>query len=141
MDTIIQANIQHNLQQLNAYRAAKGLAVLTLDAGLSDFARQGSIELMANHTPHKHFSDAGERSTLFGADGFRSAAAENQGDPNGWTPMPVNAAIDDILRAMIAEGPGGGHHDTILNPNLKRVGVGLVLNQRGQLYLTNDFSG
>lgn len=137
----MQTNIRYNLKQLNIYRAQKGLAPLELDAKLSEFAHRGSLQLMRDHLPHGHFADAGRAGTLFGAGGFRGAAAENQGDPNGWTPMKVDAAIDAILRAMIAEGPGGGHYDNIMNPRLKRVGIGLVLNAKSQLYFTNDFSG
>ena len=37
------------------------------------------------------------------------------------------------------EGPGGGHHDNILNPKFASVGVGLVIKDGG-LYFTNDFS-
>jgi uncharacterized protein YkwD len=40
---------------------------------------------------------------------------------------------------MIDEGPGGGHHDNMLNPKFRRVGIGLVIDGN-ELYLTNDFS-
>ncbi len=40
---------------------------------------------------------------------------------------------------MMAEGPGGGHHDNIVNPAFVSLGVGLLV-QDGGLYLTNDFS-
>jgi uncharacterized protein YkwD len=44
---------------------------------------------------------------------------------------------------MIDEGPGQGeahgHYTNMMNPELTRLGVGL-LEVNGQLYLTNDFS-
>ncbi|BCM93678.1 hypothetical protein IAD21_05569 [Abditibacteriota bacterium] len=135
-DDTTQANIQYNLTQLNALRARAGVSALKLDLGLCEFARQGSLELMRTHVPHNHFSKAD-----VWKNGFERAAAENQGDPHGWFPGPVNQSIDQILQAMMDEGPGGGHHDNILNPAYKRVGIGLVKDDSGRLYFTNDFSG
>lgn len=132
---ITYADILHNLRQLNTYRAATGAPPLVLDADLTKFAQQGSIALMHNHLAHNHFKTAG-----IWQSGFRRSAAENQGDPRGWTAMNVDKAIDQILQMMINEGPGGGHHDNLLNPAYRRVGIGLVKDDRGRLYLTNDFS-
>lgn len=135
-NAIGEANIRHNLNGLNALRAKAGVPALKLDAKLCDFARKGSLELLKTHVPHAHF-----KASNVWENGFENAAAENQGDPHGWTPGPVNRAIDQILKAMMDEGPGGGHHDTIINPKYKRVGIGLVQDKNGRLYLTNDFSG
>ncbi len=135
-DAIAEASIRHNLDSLNALRAKAGVPALKLDARLSDFARQGSLELLRTHEPHGHFKSA----DVWGS-GFENAAAENQGDPHGWTPGPVERSIDQILQMMMDEGVGGGHHDNILNPKYSRVGIGLVLDKAGRLYFTNDFSG
>ncbi|RYX81212.1 hypothetical protein EON83_25160 [bacterium] len=132
----IDASIQYNLKQLNVLRARAGVPALKLDAQLNAFARQGSIELMKTHVPHGHFTKAD-----VWKNGFDNNAAENQGDPNGWFPGPLNQSIDQILKAMMDEGPGGGHHDAIINPAFKRVGIGLVKDGNGRLYFTNDFSG
>lgn len=134
-DVALQAAILHNLHQLNAYRARAGAQALQLDPKLNAFAQQGSLELQQNHTPHGHF----QRRNVFES-GFQGGAAENQGDPNGWPIRGgLNATIDAILQAMIDEGPGGGHHDNMLNPKFRRVGIGLVVDGN-ELYLTNDFS-
>jgi hypothetical protein len=134
-DVALQAAIQHNLHQLNAYRARAGAQALQLDPKLNAFALQGSLELKQNHIPHGHF----QRRNVFES-GFQGGAAENQGDPNGWPIRGgLNATIDAILQAMIDEGPGGGHHDNMLNPKFRRVGIGLVVDGN-ELYLTNDFS-
>ncbi len=83
---------------------------------------------------------AGRTRAHCGTQGFCSSAAENQAP--GW---PVNgdedATIDAILKAMMDEGPGGGHHDNILAASSTRVGVGLVVDAQQQLWFTNDFSG
>jgi uncharacterized protein YkwD len=132
-----QAHIQHCLDQLNAYRAQAGAPALTLDDDLNAFALAGSQELMQDHSAHAHFK--ADSSQLF-ALGFHSLG-ENQGDPNGWMPMDEDAAIDSILSAMMAEGPGGGHHDNILSTGFSVTGVGLIEDPSGRLYFTNDFGG
>ncbi len=50
-----------------------------------------------------------------------------------------SASIDAILASMYAEGPGGGHHDNMVDPKSTRLGVGLVV-AGGSLSFTNDFS-
>lgn len=140
---------QHNLDVINMYRAGGGLRPLTLDATLSAFALAGSQELTQDHIPHQHFMAAGK--TLFTpANGFKTSAGENQGDPNGWTVTSQNATtneltqIDQIMKAMFDEGPAGdagmhGHYLNIMSATFTRVGVGLI-EVSGRLYLTNDFS-
>jgi hypothetical protein len=140
---------QHrNLDDINGYRATQNLTPLVLDRQLSDFASAGSQELSQDHLPHQHFIDASNNGTLW-TSGFNGNAEENQGDPNGWYVMsqdPVQnelMQIDDIQQQMFNEGPGTGdahgHYMNIMDPNNRRVGVGL-LEVNGQLYLTNDFS-
>jgi uncharacterized protein YkwD len=126
---------QHTVAKLNEYRAKVGAPPLTLDGALTDFAIEGNDELAAGGPPHGHFQNAG--SSIFSR-GFCSQAAENQAP--GWTGGDTNEIVDQILQAMMDEGPGGGHHDNILNPGLTRVGVAIVI-KGGRLYFTNDFSG
>lgn len=132
--------VRHNVEQINKYRAQKGLAPLLYDAKISAFARRGSERLARDHVPHAHFAE-----NVQGAPGFGSRSAENQGDPHGvpaMDPDPVKSGkkqIDVMLKLMMDEGPGGGHHDNMMNPKFRRVGVGLV-DVGGRLYMTNDFS-
>lgn len=130
------SNEQHCLDVLNMYRAQNGAGPLSLDAQLTEFALTGSQDLAAGGAPHQHFIDASNSGEIWN-DGFCNGAAENQAP--GWPASDVNQTIDAILQSMMAEGPGGGHHDNIVNPSYTRVGVGLVL-QSGNLYFTNDFS-
>jgi uncharacterized protein YkwD len=135
---------QYNLDRINALRKSAGVPPLVLDGQLTTFAREGTAQLMRDHIPHAHFAQAGNG---LWSRGFAGNAAENQGANTGW-PRAANDAnqneqqqIDQILASMMREGPGGGHHDSILNPKLKRLGVGLAEDSEGKLYLTNDFSG
>lgn len=135
---------QYNLDRINAYRRAAGVAPLVMDAQLASFAREGNARLMRDHVPHGHFASQGPG--LFSR-GFSGGAAENQGSPNGWPRLASDPnenrrrQIDDILASMMREGPGGGHHDNMLNPKMKRIGIALAEDSAGRLYLTNDFSG
>jgi uncharacterized protein YkwD len=132
--------VKYNLDLLNQYRVHAGVPPLLYDAKTSAFALAGSAELARDHSPHAHF-----RAHAQGSPAFGSRSAENQGDPNGVPPMaadPVASGKKQIavmLQMMFDEGPGGGHHDNMLSPKYRRVGIG-VHEPRGVLYLTNDFS-
>ena len=137
-----------NLADINAYRATKNLAPIALDKTLSTFAMAGSVMLSQDHTPHHHFILAGNDGSLWNS-GFQGGAAENQGDPGGWTKLSNDPVmnemkqIDAIQKAMFDEGPGAGEphgqYTNMMNPSYHRVGVGLLMIN-GSLYLTNDFS-
>jgi uncharacterized protein YkwD len=135
---------QYNLDRINQLRAQAGVQPLVLDPQITTFAREGTAQLMRDHVPHAHFAQAGN---AMWHEGFNGGAAENQGANTGW-PRASNdpsdnekRQIDQILASMMKEGPGGGHHDNMLNPKMKRFGVGLAEDSEGKLYLTNDFSG
>jgi len=131
--------VQHNLQTLNMYRAQNGAPALVLDDQLSLFSTTASQMLEATGQAHGYFIQQSSSGALW-SQGFCNSAAENQAP--GW---PVNgdedATIDAILKAMMDEGPGGGHHDNILAASSTRVGMGLIVDAQQQLWFTNDFSG
>lgn len=130
---------RYNVEKVNAYRARGGLPPLLYDARLSAFAIKGSQRLARDHVPHAHFAEHAQSQR------FGSRSAENQGDPNG---VPVldrdpwkssTKQVDIMLKLMMDEGPGGGHYDNIMNPKMRRIGIGNVY-VGNRLYLTNDFS-
>jgi uncharacterized protein YkwD len=131
--------VRYNVEQVNAYRARGGLPPLLYDARLSAFATVGSQRLARDHVPHANFADHAQ------AQHFGSRSAENQGDPGGVPVMDPDPRrnghkqVDIMLKLMMDEGPGGGHYDNIMNPKLRRIGVGLVV-VGGRFYMTNDFS-
>lgn len=131
--------VRYNVEQVNAYRARGGLPPLLYDARLSAFATVGSQRLSRDHTPHANFADKAQSQR------FGSRSAENQGDPGGVPVMDPDPRrngqkqVDIMLKLMMDEGPGGGHYDNIMNPKLRRIGVGLVV-AGGRFYMTNDFS-
>lgn len=142
--------VKFNVDKLNEYRKKHGAPPLAYDAKISAFALEGSKQLAKDHTAHAHFNarikgQLGDKGALEGKSGFGSRAAENQGDWNGIPVLDPDPAkngrkqIELTLQIMYDEGPGGGHHDNMLNPKFRRVGVGLVVVS-GKLYMTNDFS-
>jgi hypothetical protein len=131
--------VRYNVEQVNAYRARGGLPPLLYDARLSAFATVGSHRLSRDHVPHAHFAENAQ------SQHFGSRSAENQGDPRGvpsLDPDPWKNAtkqVDVMLKLMMDEGPGGGHYDNIMNPKMRRIGVGNIY-AGSRFYLTNDFS-
>lgn len=132
--------VRYNLERLNAYRKQASVGALKYDAAISAFALEGSQQLSRDHQAHAHF-----RAKAQGAAALGTRSAENQGDWNGVPKLADDPTengkkqIDWMLDLMFKEGPGGGHHDNMLNPKFKRVGIGLV-TVAGKLYLTNDFA-
>jgi hypothetical protein len=142
--------VKYNVDGINAYRKKHGLPALKYDAKISAFAKEGSKQLAVDHTAHAHFnakikSQLGDPQAMKGGSGFGSRSAENQGDWNGIPQLDPDPAkngrqqIDVTLKLMYDEGPGGGHYENMVNPKLKRVGVGIHW-VGPKMYLTNDFS-
>ena len=135
--------VKYNVEQINKYRSTKGLGPVLYDTKISSFATRGSQQLSRDHTPHAHFAANATGPTP--PPGFGSRSAENQGDPGGVPSMDADTVkngkkqIDIMLKMMMDEGPGGGHYDNMMNPDLRRIGIGLVY-VGGKLYLTNDLS-
>ena len=122
-------NGHHNLLVLNAYRACAGVPPLVLDPALSQYALVGSQQYAAGGPVHGHFN----------ADPcpYPRSCSENQGWSYGQ--RGDFGEIDNILRLMWDEGPGGVHYDNIVNPAWTVVGIGIVVTSDGTLFLTNDF--
>lgn len=136
------AAVRYNVDRLNAIRQGVGAPPLTLDPQLSAFARTATERFAQDSVPHGHMRDNGKS-----APGFSGKRAENQGvskDRSLAQPNPsaqvLGVHIDRTLGWMMNEGPGGGHHDAIIEPRFRRVGVGLTVSADGRFILTNDFS-
>lgn len=130
------AEVTRNLAALNSYRQAAGLKPLLLDKNLSLFAATGSTQLARDKAAHAHFANA---STAEEAQAGFCGGSGGENQAPGWPAEDLGSTVDAAIKAMMDEGPGGGHHDNILNPAWGKVGIGLVVVD-GQLYLTNDFS-
>lgn len=129
-------HVQHNLATLNMYRAQNGVAALTLSDQLMTFSGNAVAAYESSNSAHAYFGAQGSK---LWTEGFCSGAGENQA-PNWPTNGDEDATIDAILAAMMAEGPGGGHHDNIVNKDFAELGVGLIVTSSNGLWFSNDFS-
>jgi uncharacterized protein YkwD len=113
---------------INESRAEAHLPALLYDERLSEAARQHSLDMLEN----KYFAhdsptagNLGERMTKAGivAKKFAENIANNQ---------DLAAAHQELM-----DSPS--HRKDILDPDLTRVGVGIVRGESGQLFVTEDF--
>jgi uncharacterized protein YkwD len=119
------------LGYVNGVRKLNAEPPLARDPDLDAFAQAGSEELSQDHSPGAHL--AGHAQEL------PATSAEVQGAPDGAAPGPLQDQIAGILLPLMAEGAGGTHHDMLLRPSWRKLGVGL-LKRDGRLFFTVDFS-
>ena len=120
------------LGYVNGVRKLNGLGPVVRDEPVDAFAQAGSEELAQDHRPNQHMADHGRN--------LRASSAEAQGSPDGAGTGPLQDRIAESLLRWMGEGPGGMHHDVLLRPEWRKLGVGLV-SRGGRLYFTVDFSG
>lgn len=117
------------LSLLNQERAANGLAAFTMDAALSSVARSHSSDMVARgyfaHTSPDGLSPF-DRMSRAGIS-FRSAA-ENI----AW------AGSVEVAHTSLMNSPG--HRANILNPSLKRIGIGIVQKDGMHVMVTQVFT-
>jgi uncharacterized protein YkwD len=116
---------------VNGVRKLNGAPPVVRDESLDAFAEAGSEELARDHQVGRHLADRGRE--IGSPVGEVQSAAE--GAPSGMLQDQIGAT----LLEMTGEGSGGPHHDVILRPGWRKLGVGIV-NRAGRAYLTVDFS-
>lgn len=113
--------------QINSYRASKGLSRLTLNKRISKQARIHSQNMASGRTPFSH--NGFEKRVKSTSISFQSAA-ENVAFNQGYSDPAAEA-----IRGWI-KSPG---HLKNLKGNYKLTGVGVATNKQGQVYLTQIF--
>ena len=119
------------LGYVNGVRKLNAVAPVARDESLDAFAQAGSEQLAQDHRPNQHMA-------LHGSE-LHAKSGEVQGSPDGAPPGVLEDRIAEILLRMMAEGKGGMHYDAILQPEWRRLGVGLV-SHGGRMYVTVDFA-
>lgn len=123
---------------LNRQRAANGLAALTSDprlitAAAAHNARMSAAGTLAHQLPGE--ADPGAR---MAAAGYSWRAwAENI----AWTTATTSAGAQAMQTAMYNETPpDDGHRQNILSRAVTQVGVAVLIDSHGRLWLTTDFA-
>lgn len=129
---------------MNAARAQAGVAPLTMDARLVSTARAHNARMISGcGLAHQCPGESG-LGRLWAAGVTDRAIGENIGyrGPAAATTAQVTDAAKRITAAMLAEKPpADGHRVNILNPGFQHVGIAIVRDAKGLVWLTQDFSG
>ncbi|MBN3926221.1 CAP domain-containing protein [Nostoc sp. NMS4] len=113
--------------QINRYRASKGLPKLTLNANLTRQARIHSQNMAKGKTPFSHQGFEGRVKAI----PIRyNSAAENVAFNRGYS-NPVEEAVTGWIKS-----PG---HLKNLKGNYNLTGIGVATNNQGEVYLTQMF--
>lgn len=132
------------LARINEARADEGLGAVRMDSQLVAAAHAHNLR-MADGCGLSHQCDGesgiGDRISAQGVQW--SSVAENVGtggpvddDDSGQTDMAVG-----LTDSMLAEvPPDDGHRKNILNPGLSRIGIDVIRDENGTVWLTHDFA-
>ncbi len=133
---------QRLFTQMNNDRAAQGLPAYTLNAVLSTGARHHSVAMTQPRCGLSHQCPGeptlGQRITNEGIHWM--TCGENAGYtspyPDAWTAVQQN-----IEQGMLKEQPpNDGHRKNLLSPAFHQVGIGIVIDAKGLVWVTEDFT-
>jgi uncharacterized protein YkwD len=119
------------LGYVNGVRKLNAVGPVVREDAVDAFAQDGSEQLSLDHKPNRHMTEHAQE--------LHAPGAEVQGSPDGSRAGPLQDQIAEILLGMMREGPGGMHHDTLLRPDWRKLGVGIA-TRGGRMYFTVDFS-
>ncbi|MEM7555004.1 MAG: CAP domain-containing protein [Cyanobacteria bacterium P01_A01_bin.84] len=114
-------------EQINRYRAAKGLSKLKLNVGISQQARVHSLNMAKKKVP---FSHNGFEKRVTSIPLRFTSAAENVAFNQGY-----NDPAAEAVRGWL-ESPG--HYKSIVG-NYDLTGIGVAINEEREVYLTQIF--
>jgi uncharacterized protein YkwD len=137
-DTVVQQMLDH----INAARAKQNLPGYKLDASLIKVADSHAAN-MANGCGLSHkCPNEGELGDRFNAAGVKwNSIGENIGQGNAAnTDASKVQNGNGLTDLMLGEGPGGGHYENLMSKGFTRVGLSVVLDGSGKLWLSQDFA-
>ncbi|UQU67280.1 CAP domain-containing protein [Couchioplanes caeruleus] len=136
--------IDQVLGHINAARADKGLGAYTLDSSLSKASALHN-QLMIDGCGLSHqCSGEGGIGDRFSAQGVRwSSAGENIGYGSaGGGDSDIIKAANGLTDSMLAEvPPNDGHRKNLLSSGFQRIGLSVVRDGKGIVWMTQDFVG
>ena len=136
--------LERALAHINAARTAEGLSALRLDAGLSKAAALHNQLMIKGCGLIHQCSGEGGIGDRFSAQNVRwSSAGENIGYGSaGSSDSAVLGAANGLTDSMLAETPpNDGHRKNLLSKGFKRIGLSIVRDSGGRVWMTQDFVG
>ncbi len=133
---------QNLFAQINSDRAAQGLPAYAWNGTLANGAHQHSVTMGSTSCGLSHQCPGepaiGQRITNEGISWM--ACGENAGYtspyPDAWTAVKQN-----IEQGMLNEkAPNDGHRQNLLSSTFHRVGVGIYIDSKGVVWVTEDFT-
>lgn len=125
---------------INQDRAAQGLYPYVLNGTLSAGARQHSVVMSSSCGMSHQCPGEPDPCTRVTNEGISwTSCGENIGNSS---PNPTNwAAVQGIEQDMLNEQPpDDGHRRNLLSSSFHRVGVGIVIDAKGIVWITEDFA-
>ena len=119
------------LDFINSVRRLNAIAPLVRDPSVDGFAQDGSQQLARDHRPNQHMTD---HAVELGGD-----HAEVQASPEASSAQPLQERLGAILVQWVEEKADGPHRATLMRPDFRKVGVGIVTRD-GHTYFTVDLS-
>ena len=130
------------LNQINTWRAADGKAPLTMTSGLVASAHKHNLRMAAGCGMQHQCSGEASLGSRITAEGISwRAIAENIAWHSSVPSSGVLAAATGLNDAMHAETPpDDGHRVNMLNDAYHRVGIDVIRDADGKVWLTEDFA-
>jgi uncharacterized protein YkwD len=125
---------------INSNRAAKGLPAYTLNSTLSNGAYQHDVTMASPQCGALMHQCPGEPSPSQRVtnEGIKwMATGENIGEasyPSPWQGIQV------VHQQMVNEGPSGGHYQNLFSSTYHQCGIGILIDAKGTVWITEDFT-
>ena len=132
------------LALINQARASQGVPPLTRTAGLNASA-SGHNHTMASGCGLSHQCPGepslGDRETAAGVRWHTAGENIGEGGPVSNTTTAIAAMVVGLTKSMLAEvPPNDGHRRNILSPDFHHIGIAVMRDGSGTVWLTQDFS-
>jgi uncharacterized protein YkwD len=131
------------LDQTNAWRTAAGLRPYRMASGLVASAHKHNLVMAAGcGLSHKCPGEADFGDRIHAAGVKWSGAGENCGVGGGVanTTTAITASAKGLNQAMFNEKPpGDGHRRNLLSSSFTQIGIDVVRDSKGNVWLTEDF--
>lgn len=132
------------LSQINHLRAQHGLAPYTLLSGLNASAHKHNLKMMDGCGLQHQCPGEASLGDRISAEGVHwTSCGENIGwsGPHSDTTSAIISAAEDLTIAMYNEKPpDDGHRVNLLSTSFHHIGIDVVRDSSGKIWLTQDFS-